>query len=56
MLLVNEKLKPFYKILAGKHTRDHHAEARYTFKGDLGFIFIIIFFFKLCKEKERFVN
>lgn len=52
MLLVNEKLKLFYKILAVKHTRDNHAEARYTFKGDVGFIF----FFKLCKEKERFVN
>lgn len=51
MLLVNEKLKPFYKILAVKHTRDNHAEARYAFKGDVGFIF-----FKLCKEKERFVN
>lgn len=53
MLLVNEKLKLFYKILAVKHTRDNHAEARYAFQGDVGFIF---FFFKLCKEKERFVN
>lgn len=52
MLLVNEKLKPFYKILAVKHTRDNHAGARYAFKGDVGFIF----FLKLCKEKERFVN
>lgn len=51
MLLVNEKLKPFYKILAVKHTRDNHTEARYAFKGDVGFIF-----FNLCKEKESFVN
>lgn len=28
MLLVNEKLKPFYKILAAKHTRDNRAGAR----------------------------
>lgn len=41
MLLVNEKLKPFYKILAVKHTRDNRAEAMYTFKGDVFFSFFI---------------
>ena len=49
---MNEKLKPFYKILAVKHTRDNHAEARYAFKGDMG---CFVFFLKLCKERERFV-
>lgn len=38
MLLVNEKLKPFYKTLAVKHTRDKRGEARCAFKGDVGVI------------------
>lgn len=35
MLLVNEKLKPFYEMLAAKHTRDNCTEAKCTSMGDV---------------------
>lgn len=50
MLLVNEKLKPFYKILAVKHTRDNHGEARYAFKGDVGLIFCFLSYVKRKRD------
>lgn len=46
MLLVNEKLKPFYKILAAKHTRDNRAGAR-----EAG-LELVFFFFSYVKRKR----
>jgi len=57
MLLVNEKLKPFYEMLAAKHTRDNCTEAKCTSMGDvhwmcyffISYIILLLMYFTVLK-------